>query len=83
LAHIIEEQHDIMTIRCTQPGCPFEKVINCSLTRTNNYKPHYKNEHPEILHTKKQKETMADKKAGLKERKPFFISTTAEQSHNK
>ena len=79
---IIQEQYDIMTIRCTQPSCPFLKVINRSLAGTNNYKTHYKNEHPNILYIREQKEAIADKEAGLKERKPFFLSTAAEKSHN-
>ena len=71
-----------MTMRYTQPSCDFEKVINRSLAGTNNYKIHYKNKHPEIPYTKEQKEAMADKMAGIAARKPFFLSTTAEQSHN-
>jgi hypothetical protein len=67
-----------MIIRYTQPSCPFKKVINYSLTRTNNYKPYYKKEHLEIPYIKKEKEAIADKKAGLKERKPFFINTIVE-----
>lgn len=81
--HIIKEQYNIITICYTQPSYSFQKVINRSLTRTNNYKPHYKKEHPEILYTKKQKEVIVDKKAELKKRKPFFISPIAEQSYNK
>jgi hypothetical protein len=75
---IIQEQHNIITIRCTQPSCPFSKVINHSLAGTNNYKAHYKNKHLNIPYIREQKEAIADKEAGLKERKLFFLSTTAE-----
>ena len=68
----------MMTIRYTQPSCPFSKVINRSLAGTNNYKTHYKNEHPNIPHTREQKEAIADKEAGLKERKLFFLSIATE-----
>ena len=61
-----------MTIHYTQPSCPFLKVINRSLAGTNNYKTHYKNEHPNIPYIREQKKAITDKEAGLKERKPFL-----------
>ena len=72
-----------MTIYCTQDGCNFiPKVAHRTLTGTNNYKIYYKNKHPEIPHTKEQAKALADKKAGLKDKKPFFKNAASEQSYN-
>jgi hypothetical protein len=47
---VIQDQHDHMTIYCNQTGCTDFKprVVNRTLSGTNNYKPHYKKYHPDI-----------------------------------
>jgi hypothetical protein len=46
--HVMEERHDKITIKCTQDGCSFEKVIDRTLHGTNNYKTHYRKHHTGI-----------------------------------
>jgi hypothetical protein len=47
---VIQDQHDHMTIYCNQTGCTDFKprVVNRTLSGTNNYKPHYKKYHLDI-----------------------------------
>jgi hypothetical protein len=74
----------MMTIYCTQNGCSFVPlIVSRTLSGTNNYKIYYKNKHPNIPHTKEQAEAITNKKAGLKDKKPFFKNAASEQSHNK
>ena len=40
--HIIEERYNKITIKYIQDGYNFEKVINHTFYRTNNYKTHYR-----------------------------------------
>ncbi len=48
--HVIEERHDKMEIRCTQPGCKDMKYkeIDRAIHGTNNFKRHYQKFHPTI-----------------------------------
>lgn len=54
--HVLEDQHDKMLIKCSQPGChDFQpKIINRSLSGTNNYKAHYQKHHPGIALSEKE-----------------------------
>jgi hypothetical protein len=47
---VIQSDHDHMIIYCNQLGCTDFKprVVNRTLSGTNNYKPHYKRFHPDI-----------------------------------
>jgi len=52
---VIDDRHDIMTIYCTQAGCQMvPKVINRSLSGTNNYKTYYKQYYKSIPCTKEE-----------------------------
>lgn len=46
--HVVEERHHKMLIRCGQPNCEHEKEIDRTISGTNNYKVHYRNNHPGI-----------------------------------
>ena len=78
---VIEDRHDLMTIRCTQPGCKHPpKVIKRALTGTNNYKVHYQKEHPGIpLSDKEVKDQSA---ARIQAPLRFFEKSTSDQDHD-
>jgi hypothetical protein len=82
---VVEDQHDIIRIRCTQLGClTFKlKIINRSLSRTNNYKGHYQKHHPGIPLSLKEE---AEIKAAIRQKgepaKSFFKKPAASQTYN-
>jgi hypothetical protein len=78
----INDRHDMMTIYCTQPGCGMEpKVINRSLSGTNNYKTHYKQHHKSIPCTKEEADTKA-LETQEKKNNTFWTAPMADQSYN-
>jgi hypothetical protein len=81
---VVEGQHDSMLIRCSQPGCTLApKIINRSLSGTNNYKHHYQKEHPGIPVTlKEEKEALAAKRAHTAQARGFFEKPQSEQTHD-
>jgi hypothetical protein len=82
---VVEDRHDMMQIRCTQPNCNTftPKVINRSLSGTNNYKVHYQNHHPSIpLSAKEEKELKLAIRAKGTPAKSFFEKPIADQTHN-
>jgi hypothetical protein len=75
----------MMQIRYTQPGCTSfkPKVINRSLSGTNNYKVHYQNYHPSIpLSAKEEKELKLAMRLKGTPAKAFFEKPVANQTHN-
>jgi hypothetical protein len=80
----VEGQHDRMLIRCSQPGCTLApKIINRSRSGTNNYKHHYRKEHPGIPVTlKEEKEAPAAKRAHVAQARGFFEKPQSEQTHD-
>lgn len=81
--HIIEERHDMMLIKCSQLGCTdFQpKVINRSLSGTNNYKRHYEKFHPGIPTSEKEVRAMKLVRK-LAHGQNFFQKDKAEQTVN-
>jgi hypothetical protein len=82
---IVEDQHDMMRIRCTQPGCTEFKprIINRSLSGTNNYKVHYQNHHPAIpLSLKEETELKAAIRLKGAPAKSFFEKPASDQTYN-
>jgi hypothetical protein len=81
--HVLDEDHDMMEIRCTFVECTYSKVIRRQLSGTNNYQIHYRKEHPgipttqeEALHAKEQRVVQQGQSKG------FFDKPAKEQSHN-
>jgi hypothetical protein len=80
---VIQDHHDQMTVYCNQIGYTdfIPRVVNRTVSGTNNYKPHYKKFHLGIPTTpeeaaKKRKETQE------KENKAFFKKPEDEQTHD-
>jgi hypothetical protein len=80
---VLDEDHDMMEIRCTFVECTYSKVIRRQLSGTNNYQIHYRKEHPgipttqeEALHAKEQRVVQQGQSKG------FFDKPAKEQSHN-
>jgi len=85
LREVIEGQYDMMRIRCSQPNCiTFQpKIINRTLSGTNNYKSHYQKHHPGIpLSLKEEMEIKATNRQKGEPAKSFFNKPTASQTHN-
>jgi hypothetical protein len=80
---VIQDQHDHMTIYCNQTGCTNFKprVVNRTLSGTNNYKPHYKKYHPDIP-TSVEEEQRMQRVQQDKANKQFYKKPEEEQSHN-
>jgi hypothetical protein len=80
---VIHDQHDYIKIYYNQPGCTdFEpRVINRTLSSTNNYKPHYRKYHPDIPLL--IGEVAARRKAQQdKINKGFYIKPEEQQTHD-
>jgi hypothetical protein len=72
----------MMTVYCTQEGCTMvPKVVNRTLSGTNNYKTHYKQHHKSIPCTKEEADIRA-KAAQVKKSRTFWTAPMAEQSHD-
>jgi hypothetical protein len=82
--HPINEDHSKMEIRCTQQDCTYTKIINRSLSGTNNYQVHYRKQHPGIPTTKQEAIDAKEKRAQElgKSRVGFFDKPSKEQTHN-
>ena len=80
---VVENQHDHMSIHCSQPGCSLApKIINRSLSGTNNYKLHYQKYHPGIPLSEKEEKDMAIAKRAAKHPQAFFEKPSSDQTHN-
>jgi hypothetical protein len=82
--HVIEERHDMMEVRCTQPNCidfPY-KEVNRSLNSTNNYKAHYQKYHPSIALNDRDKQAKINAQAIHDARPAFFERPLDQQTHN-
>jgi hypothetical protein len=82
---VIEAHHDQMRICCAQPGCEdfTPKIINRSLSGTNNYKTHYQKYHPGIpLSAKEEKEIKAALRRKGEPAKSFFEKPKADQTYD-
>ena len=68
-----------MTIFYIQPDCQYKpKVVKRGISRTGNYRNHYKKYHPTLPTTTKEE----IKIKGHLLKKPFFQTPASEQSHN-
>lgn len=79
---IIKGDNEKMTIYCTVPGCTTfpPKIINRSLSGTNNYKKHYNKWHPGVPCCKEDEDLM--EQANPTEQKPFFRTAPGEQTQD-
>ena len=85
IREVVKSQHDKMLIRCSQLGYTLTlKIINYSLSSTNNYKVHYQNFHPKVpLLLKAEKDALAAKRAKAAHARGFFQKLAIKQFTDK